>query len=443
MCISFVSMPPEKLYDEVVCYRKKWAYPRLAYLARNMLENGGNGELHPHDFMLREHFPVFYEWCSSPAAKSLSHYLQEVCHLWPEALGSGESQDFEKQKVAKGKERREKTRAIAQQEARKTKRKKSTSPAGGPRSMGELKSQLIPRGSTGAVVFRPCPSPVECSLPTQTFRRRLVDSKARPTSPMDYQPPRFAQLHAEESRLETSLTDRTASPTVGCQWYLKTSWSRMQMREVKQERFPCHWQLWQMQLQCQMSPASALHQKQPLPWWNFEDLPGKKFQVWPLTEEKGQEEPQSLHTDLWNLAMPQRATLEAMGRMYLQNLPDTLPSLTWGWRCFCKSNPPVTLSSFRGTHILRTIYEAEVDNKPKLVMWEEFQEMFPDENVPALSAMAKQNCLVTTHLHPRISKRYHQQCQAYEDHCQEALPWWKQWGVINECTNEEAWLQQV
>ena len=61
MRISFVSMPPEKLNDEVVCYRKKWAYLRLAYLARNMLEIGGNpSELHPHYFMLREHFPVFY-----------------------------------------------------------------------------------------------------------------------------------------------------------------------------------------------------------------------------------------------------------------------------------------------------------------------------------------------------------------------------------------------
>ena len=35
---AFVSMPPERIYEEVKRYRKIWQYPRLAFLARNVVQ---------------------------------------------------------------------------------------------------------------------------------------------------------------------------------------------------------------------------------------------------------------------------------------------------------------------------------------------------------------------------------------------------------------------
>ena len=176
---AFVSMPPERIYNEVQRYRKVWQYPCLAFLARNVVQTPSPElEAHPHEVMLKEHFPIFFGRCSAllPRRYPATHVANTLCKRRAQApIRLRQLKDRRLQKE-RDNERRLAAVARARQDARRAHNTAVATSSSGLVMLAKARRLPDPSGKrwscgtqTWAVSVR--------TLSSQTPRHRLVDAR--------------------------------------------------------------------------------------------------------------------------------------------------------------------------------------------------------------------------------------------------------------------------
>ena len=420
---AFVSMPPDRIYEEVKRYRKVWQYPRLAFLARNVVQTGSPSQgVHPHEMMLKEHFPVFYTRCSallprSYPASNVVNKLRERKIQAPVRLRQLQNQSLLEER---DKERRLVAVARARQDARRARNSAVATSSSGVVTLAQARQLTDTTGKRWSCGTQTRPAPVR-SLSSQTPRRRLVEARTGPGVPMDYLP-NFAAVHhgapfpaqAREvpSQSEESLV---SGPSVDSVVQAEVPGTPSQAPGTPGTSSPAA-QLPVTPRMLGTPERSGLRRSGRK----------RKFRFDPATIFSPQAEKKRKGILKTPSRGPVRTGAATSGGgagpsgMALSTPPGagrsrsaTLYQLRVAM--LRKSRSSVAPKSFRGTRVLRTVYEVQVDGRMRLVTREEYQAMFPGERVPTLSAMAKQNRSVTARLRRRLSRRYRDQRQAFED----------------------------
>ena len=376
----------------------------------------------PHETMLKEHFPVFYTRCSallprSYPASNVANKLRERKIQAPARLRQLHHQSLMEER---DKERRLVAVARARQDARRARNSAVATSSSGVVTLAKARQLTDTTGKRWSCGTQTRPAPVR-TLSSQTPRRRLVDACMGPGVPMDYLPNFAAMRHGAPSpapaREGTAQPEESlvSGPSDDSAVRAEESGVSSQAPGTPDTSPPA------AQL-----PVTPRTQSTP-------ERPGlrrsgrkRQFRFDPATIFSPQAEKKRkgiLKTPNKDPAMAAAAapgggagtsgtaphTPQGAGRSRSATLYQLRVAM------LRKSRSSVAPKSFRGTRVLRTVYEVQVDGRMKLVTREEYQAMFPGERVPALSAMAKQNRSVIARLRRRLSRRYRDQRQAYED----------------------------